>query len=170
MKNTIIIQLQQLLGFELTRTTRAANMECLKFGVLYRIDRKGVKQQIGEFGIHLQCAWRITQGNILLIGSDDVWEQPDESDEYDENFDWDVQGGNLRDKKLESFLKSRKYVVKLVEADDFGGFELDFNDNIKLTVFPTLSSKNKYSEYWRLLDNRNENKNHFVVGSLGIDE
>jgi len=169
MKKIIIKQLKQLVGFEFTRTTRTANMECLKFGTLLKIDRKGIERQIGEFGIHLQCPWRITQGNILLIGSDDIYEQPDESAEYDENFDWDVQGGNLRDVKLDSFLKSGKYVVSSVSADDFGGFELVFNDNVKLSVFPTLSSKSAYSEYWRLLDNRDEKKNHFVVSSSGFD-
>ena len=40
---------------------------------------------------------------------------------------------------------------------------LTFNNNIKLTVFPSSSCKNFYSEYWRLLDNRNKDSKHFVV-------
>jgi hypothetical protein len=168
MKNEIKQKLQQLIGCEFTRTTRAANMECLKFGILYISDFKNIKRQVGKFGLHLQCPWRITKDNTLLVGSDDLVEQSEETAEYDENFDWDVQGGNLRDVKLELFLSSGKYLVKSVEVDDFGGFELTFNDNVKLTVFPTLSSKSTYSEYWRLLDNRSENKEHFAVGSFGI--
>ena len=169
MKNEIEQKLQQLVGYEFTRTTRAANMECLKFGVLYRDDYKGIERQVGEFGIHLQCPWRITKDNTLLIGSDDLVAQPDETAEYDENFEWDIQGGNLRDVKLKSFLNSGKYIVKSVSADYFGGFELCFNDNVKLTSFPASTSKFVYSEYWRLLDNRNEDSEHFVVNSYGIE-
>jgi hypothetical protein len=168
--NKIRNVLKQLVGFEFTRTTRATNMECFKFGIFYQLDRKGIQRQVGEFDIHLQCPWRITKDDTILVGSDDLTEQPDETAKYDENFDWDVQGGNLRDIKLEKFLNSDKYVVESVVVDNFGGFELFFNNNTRLTVFPTLSCKSEYSEYWRLLDHRDENKNHFVVGSLGIDE
>ena len=165
MKKEIKNTLKKLVGLEFTRTTRMGATECIKFGVLYRVvDRTGIERQIGEFGIHLQCPWRITQGNFLLVGSDDVVEQPDESAEYDANFNWDVKGGNLRDVKLKHFLEKGNYKVITVKADDFGGFELTFNDNIKLTAFPTSSCNNIYSEYWRLLDNKNEENEHFVVG------
>ena len=171
MKNKIEKALGQLVGLGFTRTTRTGATECIKFGVLYRVvDRKGIECQIGEFSIHLQCPWRITKGNSLIVGSDDVVEQPNETAEYDENFDWDVKMGNLRDVKMANFIKSGKYIVESVKSDDIGGFELAFNDDIKLTVFPTSSSQNFYSEHWRLLDNRDEDKNHFVVNALGIDE
>ena len=170
MKKQVKSTLEQLIGLEFTRTTRAANMECLKFGTLYRVvDRTGIEWQVGEFGIHLQCSWRLTKNNVIVVGSDDLFEQPNETAEYDENFNWDVQGGNLRDVKLKTFLNSGKYIVQSVKADDFGGFELAFNDNVKLTVFPALSSKSEYCEYWRLLDNRDESKSHFVIGAFGVD-
>jgi hypothetical protein len=165
MKNKIEQTLKQLIGLEFTRATRAGSTECLKFGILYRLNHKCIKEQIGKFDIHLQCPWRITKGNIILIGSDDLTEQPKENAEYDENFDWDVQGGNLRDIKLEAFFNYGKYFVKSVKVDDFGGFELNFNDDVKLSVFPALSAKSEYSEFWRLLDNREKSNNHFVVGS-----
>ncbi len=130
MKSKINERLQQIIGHEFTRTTRAANMECIKFGILYGLDRKGIERQIGEFGLHLQCPWRITKDNILLVGSDDLFKQPDETAEYDENFDWDLQMGNLRDVQMANFLNSGKYIVESVNADDFGGFE--FQENILL--------------------------------------
>lgn len=161
--------LKQLVGLELTKTTRAGAMECLKFGVFYKRDRKGIDNQIGIFGLHLQCPWRITKNDIILVGSDDVVEQPDEKGEFDDSFDWDVQGGNLRDVKLENMLKSEKLVVKSVVADNLGGFQLVFHNNITLSVFPTSSSKSFYSEYWRLLVNKN-NPKHFVVSIGGVYE
>lgn len=170
MKTRIKRLLQQLNGLELTRTTRTANMECLKFGILYKVNHKGIERQIGQFGLHLQCSWRITKDNIIIVGDDDLYEQPNEMAEYNENFNWDIQGGNLRDIKLCTFINSRKHIISSVEADDFGGFELIFDNNIRLTVFPTLSSKSIYNEYWRFLDNRGEDSKHFVVNSFGIDE
>jgi hypothetical protein len=166
MKNKINSILKQMIGFAFTRTTRAANMECFQFGTLLRIDHKGIERQIGEFGLHLQCPWRFTKSNFIIVGSDDLYEQPDELSEYDENFNWDVQGGNLRDVKLESLLKSNKYIVKSIYEDNFGGFRIYFSNDLNLSVFPTLSSKSEYSEYWRFLDNKN--KKHFVMSTLGL--
>ncbi|GHV43885.1 hypothetical protein FACS1894180_4310 [Bacteroidia bacterium] len=169
MKKEIAKVLKQLIGYKLTRSTRMGATECLKFGILYSIDHKGIEWQIGEFAIHLQCPWRITKNDTLIVGSDDVSEQPDENAEYDENFNWDIQGGNLRDVKLQSFIKLGKCMVQSITTDDFGGFELTFIDNIKLTVFPALSSKN-FGEHWRLLDNRNGTKCHYVIDTCGVTQ
>ncbi|NLZ74118.1 MAG: hypothetical protein GX905_09970 [Bacteroidales bacterium] len=171
MKEKIQDCLKQLIGLPLTRTTRAADMECIKFGTLYEKDNKGVEWQVGEFGLHLQCPWRITKDNVILVGSDDLLEQPNENAGYDENFHWDTKGGNLRDVKLKAFIKTQKHLVLSVVADELGGFELILSNNVKLTAFPALSSKNKYSEYWRLLDNRGDKASnfHFIVTPNGID-
>jgi len=161
MKQKIQQSLQQLIGYKFTRTRRTGAIECLHFSI---------EKQTGEFGIHLQCPWRITKDNAILVGYNDLTEQPDETAEFDDNFDWDEQMGNLRDVKMANFLNSGKYIVELVEADNLGGFKLAFNDNIELTVFPTMSSKNIYGRYWRLLDNTANDSKHFVVSSHGIDE
>lgn len=161
--------LKQLIGLELTKTTRVGAMECLKFGTFFKKDKKGIDKQIGIFDLHLQCPWRITKNDVIVVGSDDVVEQPDENAVFDESFNWDVQGGNLRDVKLWEILKSEKLLVKSVIADNFGGFQLIFNDNIILSVFPASSSNTFYSEYWRLLVNKN-NPKHFVVSRSGVYE
>jgi hypothetical protein len=80
-----------------------------------------------------------------------------------------IQGGNLRDVRLRKLIESGKYIVTSIEADDFGGFELIFSNDIRLTIFPTISSKSIYSEYWRLLDNRSNESKHVVVGPLGFE-
>lgn len=170
MENQIKTVLEQLTSYAFTRATRVGATECMHFGISYKFDRKGNKIQIGGFSIHLQCPWRITKNDIIIVGSDDVYEQPDENAEYDENFDWDVQGGNLRDVKLQEFLQSEKLTVQSVTTDNFGGFELIFNNDIKLTVFPASSNKDFYSEHWRLLNNKDKNANHFVVSPSGIDD
>jgi hypothetical protein len=160
--------LQDIIGLPLTRTTRAANMECLKFGTLYLKDREGQTWNYGEFGLHLQCPWRLTNDKEIIVGSNDLYEQADETADYDENFDWEEFKANLRDVKLDKFISDNKHIVKSAIADKFGGLQIVFDSNVVLTVFPVIASKAD-NEYWRLLDNRDETKNHYVSKTTGYD-
>ncbi len=167
MKERIKTTLEKTIGLTLTRTTRAANMECLQFGQHFITDKVDGELNIGEFGIHLQCPWRITKGQEILIGSFDVYEQADQNAKYDPDFDWDRPNVNLRDKNLNELIENVKLTVERIDADDFGGFTIIFNDNYTLTAFP---AKSITDEYWRLLDNRPNLERHFVVSGEGIWE
>ena len=103
---TLDKHLQQLIGLPLTRTTRAANMECLKFGQLLIADKENNQINIGEFGLHLQCPWRLTNDSQILVADNDLFEQPDENADYDPDFEWDKTMANLRDRKLDNILKT----------------------------------------------------------------
>jgi len=168
LKEQIEQHLQQLVGLKLTSTTRAANMECLKFGNLLDTNKEGKEIEIGEFALHLQCPWRFTYETKVLIGSLDLYEAVDENAEYDEHFDWDKPNGNLRDFKLQEIIKTQDLIATSVVADTFGGFDVLFSNGIKLSVFPAYSKVDQYSEYWRLLTNKATNRNHFVVGCFGV--
>lgn len=158
--------LQDIIGLPLTRTTRAGTMECLKFGTLYLQDRDGQTWNYGEFGLHLQCPWRLTNDKEIIVGSNDLYEQADETADFDESFNWEEFNANLRDVKLNKFINDNKQTVKSAIADKFGGLQIVFDSNVVLTVFPVIASKAD-NEYWRLLDNRNETKNHYVSKSTG---
>ncbi len=145
-------------------------MECMKFGTITSFLKNGRQVNIGEFGLHLQCAWRITDESVILTADLDMYSQPDEFAAYDADFNWDKENGNLRDIRLSNLLKARTFIVKDVKADSWGGFEISFENNVKLTVFPNLSDKSEYNELWRLLNNRDESKPHFVVNATGIEE
>ncbi len=160
--------LKDLIGLPLTRTTRAADMECLKFGTQIRLNKEGDLLNYGEFGLHLQCPWRFTNEKGIIVGSADLFEQVDENAEYTENFDWDIKGGNLRDVKLWDLIAEKAHIVKSVNADKYGGLQIDFESNIVLTVFSTISSKS-YNEYWRLMDNKDESKSHYISTSNGFE-
>lgn len=160
--------LQEIIGLPLTRTTRPANMECLKFGTLYLKDREGQTWNYGEFGLHLQCPWRLTNDKEIIVGSNDLYQQADETADYNENFNWEEFKANLRDVKLDKFISHNKHIVKSAIADKFGGLQIVFDSNVVLTVFPVIASKAD-NEYWRLLDNRDETKNHYVSKSTGYD-
>lgn len=159
--------LKDLIGLPLTRTTRAADMECLKFGTLHLPSMDGDILNYGEFGLHLQCPWRFTSEKEIIVGSADLFEQKDETAEYVENFDWDVKSGNLRDVKLLNFISEKSLIVKSVNADKYGGLQIEFDNHILLTVFPVVSSK-AYNEYWRLMDNKDETKSHYLSTSEGF--
>ena len=168
MINEINQVLMNLTGLQLTRATRAANMECLKFGTFYQTGKDGKTHNIGEFGLHLQCPWRLTNDVCILVGSDDLFEQIDENAEYDKNFDWDVKNGNLRDIKIGALLSSNHLIVGSAIADIFGGLRILFEANIALTVFPVVSSK-AGEENWRLIDNTSNNKRHYISQSVGYE-
>ena len=167
MKQAIESALSVIIGLSFTRTTRAANMECIKFGDKIATDKSG-SFNIGLYALHLQCPWRIVSKNKLLIGSQDVYEPINEIKPGDD-FDWEQIGQNLRDNKLEHFLKDVIWKVNNVTADEYGGLDIDFGDDVRLQIFPALSKKDQYSEYWRLLDHTQEESIHTVVGSFGIE-
>jgi hypothetical protein len=154
--------IRDLIGQTLTETSRASNMECLKFGIKLREDRNGKKFNVGLFAIHLQCPWRITKENKILIGSADLFEP---SNPKTKNFNWETK--NLRDKKL-SLLITQNISIIEIRIDQFGGFGLEFNDGTKMSVFPDCTAKDN-REYWRIIDNRKTKTKHFVSWSDGFE-
>ncbi|GAB3827425.1 hypothetical protein GCM10028895_39660 [Pontibacter rugosus] len=77
---------------------------------------------------------------------------------------------NLRDIKLQKLFDTQQFKVNAVATDHYGGLEIKFAEDFCLTLFPTLSSKYEFSEYWRLLNNKHESGRHLVVGPLGVEE
>ncbi|MEM6843117.1 MAG: hypothetical protein AAF944_02680 [Bacteroidota bacterium] len=170
MKKEIENRLSELKGLRLTDTSRNMNMECLKFGVKQKqFDNESLN--IGQFGIHLQCDWRIINERQILIGSRDLHR----SVTYLWNEEIRDYKGDLRDLLLNSLIGDFNLEVTLVKADEYGGFELRFKLGLKLQVFP-MNSIGRYSEddefieHWRLLDNRKDPTQHFVVRPTGIDK
>jgi hypothetical protein len=168
LKALIEQHLQQLIGLTLSGTSRAANMECLKFGNLERMDQMGKAVQVGQYGLHVQCPWRISSATSIMVGSLDVYEPVEEHAAFDESFDWDKVNGNLRDRKLQALISTQELLVTNVQADNLGGFEIIFGNGIKLVAFPSASKVDEYAEFWRLLNNFDKAKGHFVVSNSTI--
>jgi hypothetical protein len=139
-------------------------MECFKFGSLTNHPKGG---QIGQFALHLQCPWRITQKASIVVGSQDLYEPADQEAPWTEDFNWDVPNANLRDKKLANFFMWLSLVVTDVTTDEFGGFILHFSHGINLWAFPAHSKVGEYAEHWRLIDNTRTEDRHFVVSGPG---
>ncbi|GAB3822992.1 hypothetical protein GCM10028895_28900 [Pontibacter rugosus] len=141
-------------------------MQCFQFGKLQPVG----KSFIGEVGLHIQCPWRLTNKQEIIVGSEDLFEQPIEDTDYDSSFEWDKPMANLRDIKLQKLLDTQQFKVNAVATDHYGGLEIKFDEDFCLTLFPTLSGKDEFLEYWRLLNNKVKPGSHLVVGPLGAEE
>ena len=155
-------KIQELIGLNLTQTNRSSNMECLKFG--FKINDK--KQNIGEFGLHIQTDWRIINEENILVGSNDLFEANSENQSESE---FDYETGNLRDEKLRKIINSDNLIVSKIETDKIGGLNILFKNQIELQIIPTNSSESEYNEFWRLIDNRKLKTEHIVSRISGIE-
>ena len=142
---------------------RAAGMEMFTFG--RRLPALvGTPREIGEFGLHLQCPWRIRTADVILVGSGDLFVPADATLDYDE-YDWD-EHESLRDARLAALVPDDGDVpvVSAVEGDNVGGARIALGEAMALELFPNDSDDGEYGEYWRLLP---YDAAHFVVSASG---
>ena len=93
--------LQVLIGKPLWSSGRAADLEWFQFG--QRKTVKGVRgdtKEVGEYAIHVQCAWRMRHSDQVVVASRDLYYPATETDGPVQDFDWDVQGANRRDRLI----------------------------------------------------------------------
>jgi len=147
--------LAPLIGLNLSKVGRGANMLMFTFGCLRSIPDtyRGGERQVGDFALHLQCAWRLRDTSRILIGFSDIYYPADlaPSEPIPQHFDWDVAGTNRCDRFFESFIPSHpadSLLVASVVADVVGGFTLTFPGGFALDVFPDTGSSD---EVWRRL-------------------
>jgi hypothetical protein len=78
--------------------------------------------------LHIQCSWRITFGNEIVVASGDIY-SPNSEGGYDiEDFDWDIQGNNRFDERIKFFMKeNEQLMVEQIESDEFGGLKVFFS-------------------------------------------
>jgi hypothetical protein len=161
--------LRKLVGLELTATARSADLRGFHFGEL----RPYRDRTVGEFALHLQCAWRIEGPGGVLTGRSDLWQPALDLWGADlERWDYE-QDGNLQDKRIAEWLGHRDPrprvrpeagsgpVVLAARATPCGGAEIDFSGGCRLTLFPAGSA----GEDWRLFrpGDGDEDAPHFVV-------
>jgi hypothetical protein len=167
MKTEIERATLSLNGKALWRCLRAADMAMFDFGKRRAsLDFWGNPREVGDLALHVQCAWRITQDDRVLVGSNDLYYPAD----YDENnarspeFDWE-RDPNRRDKLLASMFENgtKEFLVQKVEVGLAGSLHIALSGNLFLEVFPNDSLT---GEHWRLFEP--DKKGHFVVTGSGI--
>jgi hypothetical protein len=170
MKQEIEKALAVLAGKAMWRCTRAADLAAFQFGARRAsLTWKGEPCEIGEYALHVQCTWRITQHEKVIVARRDLYYPADYTDlrqGIPANFDWDIQGGNRHDRLLKEFFQdgTRSYMVERIEVGDAGAFRVILENGFSLEVFPDDSLD---GEHWRLFK-PDMGEPHFVVSGAGI--
>jgi hypothetical protein len=168
MKAEIERAIGELVGKELWKFTRAVNMAMFQFGERREIvDAFARKKEVGELALHVQCAWRITEQERVLVGSRDLRYPADYREEeiVSEEFDWS-ESPNRLDKRIDLFFERKgNLLVESVNVGLAGSFCLPLTGGISLEVFPDNSLA---LEHWRLFRPGAKGR-HFVLSGGGIE-
>ena len=168
MRTQVQKALEVLIGEPLWSSGRAADLEWFQFGQRRSVkDVRGDTKEVGEYSLHVQCAWRISHGDQVIVGSRDLYYPPEEIDDPPDDFDWDVQGANRRDKRIAQLFENetRQFLVRQVEVGAAGSFTIVLDDDYALEVFPQDSLS---GEHWRIFRPYVEEP-HFVLTGKGLD-
>jgi hypothetical protein len=161
MKQQVQNALNVLIGQPQWSSGRAADLEWFSFGQRRTVKGPRGTKEVGEYALHIQCAWRITHGDQVVVGSHDLYYPSEERDTPVNEFDWDVQGANLRDRRIAELFQNetRQFLVREVEVGKSGTFSIIFDDEYVMDVFPDNS---RNGEHWRMLKPYADEP-HFVV-------
>lgn len=169
MKRQVEAALNVLIGKILWGAGRAADIEWFQFGKKQTIvTEKGIHKDVGEYAVHVQCAWRISSSSGIFVASQDMYISATNSVQQPEDFDWDQPGNNRCDVRISMLLNGREstpLLVNNVSADSSGGFCLSLSDYYSLEVFPDSSID---YECWRLFQPYKDGE-HFIVTGDGIE-
>lgn len=125
----------------------------------------------GGVALHVACAWRLTDGERILVGSGDLF-TPADPDEEPATFDWEPAGASWLDVRLGELAATRAAAahppaVSQVTVDPFGGVRIALTDGFVLELFPSSTPTGHVStEFWRLT---RAGADDFVVGTFGVE-
>jgi hypothetical protein len=161
-----------LIGKRFWRCTRAADLACFQFGAHHKSQAfRGEEKEVGDYALHVQCAWRIIRSNDIVVGRSDLF-QPKDSGHTPEDFDWTK--GNLFDTRVrELFGQGREYEVIGCSMGPAGSLSIQLQSDLKLEVFPDSSTASADYEFWRIFSPSHEGKppdpaeKHYVVTGSG---
>ncbi len=154
---------------------KRAYLENLRDGIIYDINRTVdmvcfslVKSfpDVNEFGLHVQCSCRmISEGRKEVIFASNDRFVPRSTEEWTDDFNWDVQGENLFDEKAKEWVRENKNVfIENYQFNELGDLRLVLSNGDVFEVMVNCSSR----EAWRFFE-CNVDTRHFVVmgGVLG---
>ncbi|HET8889400.1 MAG TPA: hypothetical protein VFQ41_10890 [Candidatus Angelobacter sp.] len=142
-----------LVGKHLWDAGRAADLLWLALGPRQTIqDFRGMPREVGEYALHVQCAWRFVQGEKIVVGNRDLYYPRgyrDAKDGIPQGFDWDVQGANRCDEMLSELFAggAKQFVVQRIDVGRAGELALMLEGGLTLQIFPNDSL---VGEHWRL--------------------
>ena len=171
----ILKHLRPLIGLKLSVARRAADMRNFLFGVIRQVENGTV----GEYGLHIQCPWRIDGPEGIVTGRMDLYEPVETGDDFDwESWDYE-KSENMQDHQIANLLggydpqtnshvnETKHLVVEDVQADDFGGATIMLSGGYRLILFPAGTQ----SENWRIFrPSIKGSQPHFVISGGRIED
>ena len=153
-------------GLRLWGPSRGTDVLSLQFGKA----RQTGGANVGEYSLHVACAWRIASSTTILAASGDLF-TPTDPDADLESFDWDIEGASwwdVRMKELSQLLETPT-VVSTFMADSYGGVRLVCTGGIEVELFPNSSpAPHVETEFWRLVRG-GQTDDYVLVGTAGIE-
>jgi hypothetical protein len=171
-KSAMTIKIEQatavLVGKTVWRCTRAADMACFQFGAQGKVlTYKGETKEAGEYALHVECPWRFTRQDQVIVGKGDLYYPAEhiEEAEIPPSFNWD-KDLNRQDRLLALLFENgkREFLVEEIRVKAAGSLSILLSDGLALDVFPADSLGD---EHWRLFE-PGKDKRHFVVTGNGI--
>jgi hypothetical protein len=160
-----------LVGLPLWAAGRAADLAWFIFGAHKMMqDYRGNPREVGEYSLHVQCAWRIIQGEKVLLGSRDLYYPAGyigkDDEEIPAGFNWNVHGVTRLDELTRALFPNggAGFVVQKIEVGNAGAISLRLDGGRSLEIFPHDSSD---GEHWRLFS-PGEKEPHCVVRGNGV--
>ena len=166
MKNEIQDAVGTLVGMPLWSLGRAADLAWFQFGSRRSVKDWKEKEKVGDYALHVQCPWRITLGESVVIGRGDIFCRPEEREEpTPADFDW--QKSNRFDRIVRQLFEkeSLQFMVQAVQAGNAGNLYIELEDGYQLERFPHDSES---GEHWRFFKPYIEGS-HFVVTGKGLE-
>ncbi|REG59105.1 hypothetical protein B0G80_1831 [Paraburkholderia sp. BL6669N2] len=142
-----------LRGLDLSDVNRAANMLTLGFGPLREAKNfKGVLKHVGQWALHVQCAWRLERAGNTVATQQDLCGS-------------DKEACATADRLRELLVQNGPTVVEAVSASEAGGLELALSGGLCLVIVP---DRIEGSEDWRFFA-RGVDAAHFVIEGGKVD-
>lgn len=150
-------ELQKLVGLRAWGPGLAAGMLTVSFGNRYPdTTRSGKEREVGDYALHIQCAWRLVRGSAVVIGFTDYLAAEGQ------------EGANEVWDRLKQEFSTSPIVKKLSHARA-GAFSFTLESDLHLEAFPSLSATNVDEESWRIFTPKSL-VSHFVVTPSGIED
>jgi len=129
------------------------------------------EREVGEYALHIQCAWRLSGPGGVIAGWSDMYVAAD-PDLPEEEFRWDRPGASIADAQLRPWLEAHAEPPPVLDlaVDRCAGFVLRLPGEQALEVFPdAYALPHDLREQWRVF-RPGEESPHFVVSNHGWDE
>jgi hypothetical protein len=146
------------------------DMACFDFGSRRLVKGKsnGKEVQVGDYALHVQCPWRITLEDKIIVGRGDMFGDILLKQNNTPACDVDWNKGNTFDGIVKEFLlnESRQLMVQIVSVGHAGSLTILLEGNYRLEIFPYDSSED---EHWRFFK-PHAGEPHLVFTGEGIRE